>query len=212
MKGLIASMFTLSLFSPLRSSLHTALRSIRLGVRAFAGVGFGAAVSALLLAAPSALAEQVEITLVDQLDGQKNSYCIDIVGGGRNVDPANGLQSHTCYSYRGALGRDQAFEADDFAGGILSMPQMDVCVVAAAPVAGSVMTLDTCDADAAAQRFAITLPGTIEPVAAPGLCMTVAAETRLGNNPIHQIKALSLQPCSADLAAFQTWRARSEDD
>ena len=45
MKGLIASMFTLSLFSPLRSSLHTALGSIRLGVRAFAGVGFGAAVS-----------------------------------------------------------------------------------------------------------------------------------------------------------------------
>lgn len=167
---------------------------------------------AALLFATVVRAEQVEITLVEELDGVQNSYCLDIKGGGRNVDPANGLQSHTCYSYRGALGRDQAFEADDFAAGTLSMPQMDVCVEAQAPAAGSVMTLAACDSAVAAQQFTITLPGTIEPAAAPGLCMTVAEETTLGNNPIHQIKALSLQPCSTDRAAYQTWRARSEDD
>jgi hypothetical protein len=56
MKGLIASMFTLSLFYPLRSSLHAALGSVRLGVHAFAEVGFRAVASALFL---TALAEKM---------------------------------------------------------------------------------------------------------------------------------------------------------
>ncbi|MEL6526334.1 MAG: DUF3500 domain-containing protein, partial [Chloroflexota bacterium] len=52
------------------------------------------------------VSEQVEITLIDPLDGVTNSYCIDIAGGNENVDPANGLQAHTCYSYQGDLGTD----------------------------------------------------------------------------------------------------------
>lgn len=51
----------------------------------------------MALAAP-VLADQVEIMLVDQ----KHGYCLDIKGGGRNIDPANGLQGHTCIAIRAA--------------------------------------------------------------------------------------------------------------
>ncbi|WP_413694037.1 hypothetical protein [Psychromonas sp. KJ10-2] len=51
-------------------------------------------------------ADNVEIALKHNLDGYLNGYCLDISGGGKNIDPANGLQVHTCYSYKGALGSD----------------------------------------------------------------------------------------------------------
>ena len=52
----------------------------------------------------AALAADVEVTLKNRLDGNLNGYCLDIRGGGQNIGPANGLQAHTCYSYRGDLG------------------------------------------------------------------------------------------------------------
>ena len=58
------------------------------------------------------LAADVEVTLQDGLDGNLNGYCLDIRGGGRNIDPSQGLQAHTCYSYRGDLGSDQAFDPE----------------------------------------------------------------------------------------------------
>ena len=45
----------------------------------------------------AAFAENVEVTLKDGLDGNLNGYCLDIMGGGRNIDPSRGLQAHTCY-------------------------------------------------------------------------------------------------------------------
>lgn len=166
--------------------------------------------TACMLAAPS-YALDVEITLVDQLDGQQNSYCLDIVGGGRNIDPANGLQAHTCYSYRGALGRDQVFDSAQFGENTLYMPRFDVCVEARSLSEGANLGLAECT-DGPLQSFALEQDGTLRPVSANHLCFTAGEETRLGNNPIHQIKSLTLANCSEGLAPYQTWRFRSEDD
>ena len=54
-----------------------------------------------LLLPVAAFAADVEVTLKDNLDGNLNGYCLDIKGGGPNIDPSEGLQAHTCYSYRG---------------------------------------------------------------------------------------------------------------
>jgi len=80
-----------------------------------------------LLLPVSAFAADVEVTLKDGLDGNLNGYCFDIRGGGRNIDPSAGLQSHTCYRYRGDLGADQAFDPEGIASGEFKIPAFDVC-------------------------------------------------------------------------------------
>ena len=39
-----------------------------------------------------AFSADVEVTLKDRLDGNLNGYCLDIRGGGQNIDPSQGLQ------------------------------------------------------------------------------------------------------------------------
>lgn len=169
-----------------------------------------AALASASLAAP-VFAEQVEITLVDDLDGQVNGYCIDIKGGGSNVDPANGLQSHTCYSYRGDLGTDQIFEPERFASNELYMPVYEVCAELTGLTAGSTLGLSACDGGEA-QQISLMEDGTLRPVAAAEMCLTSGEATRSGRNPVHLIKDLTLESCSEDQAVYQTWRVRSEDD
>ena len=41
-----------------------------------------------------AFSQDVEVTLKDRLDGNLNGYCLDIRGGGQNIDPSQGLQAH----------------------------------------------------------------------------------------------------------------------
>ncbi|SNS30262.1 hypothetical protein SAMN05421757_101767 [Tropicimonas sediminicola] len=171
-------------------------------------------ITAILLCLLSPVhAEQVEITLVDDLDGDLNSYCLDISGPQEQAAIDGGLQSHTCYSYQGALGVDQIFASERLAENVLYMPEFDVCATAAGLDAGAELGLATCN-DSAAQKIALTAEGKLSPVDAPGMCYTAGAETRLGRGGTsrHQIKSLTLEPCSDDLAAFQTWRARSSDD
>lgn len=156
-------------------------------------------------------ADQVEITLVDDLDGQLNGYCLDIVGGGRNIDPSRGLQGHTCYSYQGQLGRDQIYDTDQFADNTLYMPEFDVCVEMAAIKAGADIGLTECNGSER-QQITIANDGHITPANQSNLCFTLGADTRSGNNPVHLIKALTLEPCSDESEKYQTWRSRSSDD
>jgi Ricin-type beta-trefoil lectin domain len=158
-----------------------------------------------------AYAENVEITLVDDLDGILNGYCLDIAGGNENVDPANGLQAHTCYSYQGALGTDQMFDTEQFADNVLYMPEYDVCAELISLEAGSEVGLASCDGNEL-QSFALSESGTISPTSAPEMCFTAAAESRLGRGSDHQIRDLSLELCSDDLALYQQWRTRATDD
>jgi hypothetical protein len=166
-----------------------------------------------LLLPVAALAADVEVTLKNNLDGDLNGYCLDIKGGGRNIDPSAGLQAHTCYSYRGDLGSDQAFDPEGIARGEFKIVAFDVCATMQGLEAGAEVALSACDENES-QQFEFAENGTISPKSAPGMCLTGGKETtfgRGGTSP-HQIKTLTLQSCGDDLAAYQQWYTRTQGD
>jgi len=168
-----------------------------------------AAFAAAMLAGGAAHAENVEIFLTDMLDNTQAGYCIDIAKGREEAaNPDDGLQGHTCYSPGGALGYDQTFDTEKFADGILYMVNFDVCAQVEGTEAGSSVGLAACDGSEA-QSFSFSGEGTITPTAAPDLCITLAEDTRSGRSDANQIKVLSLETCSDDNAAYQTWSVRS---
>jgi len=152
--------------------------------------------------------EQVEVNLLDELDGIINGYCLDIAGGNESVDPANGLQAHTCYSYQGDLGTDQVFDSAEFANNTLYMPIYDVCAQVDSAAAGAAVSLATCDGSDA-QQFDFADDGTIRPVADTTLCITAGAESRTGRSGDHQIRDLSLETCGDDSVSLQQWGSRT---
>jgi cytochrome c553 len=161
----------------------------------------------------STIAAEVEVALKDPLDGNLNGYCFDIKGGGPNVDPSRGLQAHTCYSYRGAIGSDQAIDPDGIANGVFKVPAYDVCATMTDTAAGTEVSLAACDGSDA-QQFDFADSGTISPKTAPGMCLTAGEETSMGRGGTspHQIKSLTVQQCSDDQAAAQQWFTRTQDD
>ncbi len=166
--------------------------------------------AALVLSVVSASAEEVEIFLVDMLDNIQSGYCLDIAGGkGASANPDNGLQGHTCYSPPGELLVDQIFETERFADGQLYMPKFDVCARIDAANEGGAVSLATCDGTLE-QSFVFSGEGTIAPVAAPELCLTLGEDTRFGRSQQNQIKALTLQSCDDALSAYQTWSTRTD--
>jgi len=146
----------------------------------------------------------VEIGLKDKLDGILGGYCLDIAKGRENVNPENGLQAHTCYSYTGKLGTDQVFAPGRFSDNTLYMPAFEVCATVQSTSAGSAIGLASCSDDPN-QKFSFAGDGTITPVAAPTLCLTASSETEPGGGSQHQKKKLTLETCSKDDATRQTW-------
>ena len=147
-------------------------------------------------------AADLEVSLKDNLDGNLNSYCLDIKGGGQNIDPSAGLQAHTCYSYRGELGSDQAIDPDGIARGEFKVGAFDVCATMEGTEAGAEVALSACD-ESEMQQFDFAKNGYISPKNAPGMCLTAGMETtfgRGGTSP-HQLKTLTLQSCGDDLTA-----------
>lgn len=67
-----------------------------------------------------------------------------------------------------------------------------------------------CDGSGA-QNFAFSGEGTITPAAAPELCLTLGEDTRTGRSDTNQIRELTLQACTDDRAAYQTWGNRTAD-
>ena len=158
-------------------------------------------------------AADVEVTLKDRLDGDLNGYCLDIKGGGRNIDPSRGLQAHTCYSYRGDLGSDQAIDSEGISRGEFKIPAFDVCATMAGTEAGAEVALSSCSGSDL-QQFDFAENGLISPKSAPGMCLTAGMETtfgRGGTSP-HQIKSLTLQSCGGELAAYQEWHTRTQEE
>lgn len=151
-------------------------------------------------------AKEVEITLKHNLDGFLNGYCLDIKGGGRDIDPKNGLQVHTCYSYKGTLGKDQIFETNSFSKHILYMPKFNVCAQVSNYKIGTKVSLDSCSGSPF-QSFTFKENGKISPLEANDICLTTSLDTKLGRNGTskHQIKGLTLQKCSKEYDIFQTW-------
>lgn len=166
---------------------------------------------AAMLGGGTASAGNVEIYVVDILDNIQNGYCIDIAKGrGADANPDDGLQAHTCYSPSGEVLVDQAFDPSQFAAGILYMPEFDVCVQAPSTDAGSSVELASCDGSDG-QNWVFDGEGTIEPTSAPNMCLTLTGETSTGRSDENQMVALTLEICSSDLTATQTWATRTAD-
>lgn len=170
-----------------------------------------ATIASLFLTVGSAHAEIVEIYLTDMLDNIQNGYCLDISGGqGAQADPDNGLQGHTCYSPSGSIFVDQGFDSEKFAEGILYMPEFDVCAEITSTQAGAAVGLSDCNGSEA-QNFLFSGEGTITSASAPDMCLTLGEETRSGRSESNQIKELSLEECSDERAAYQTWAVRTAE-
>ena len=165
----------------------------------------------LLAVSSPALAENVEIYVVDMLDNIQNGYCIDIAKGrGADANPEDGLQAHTCYSPSGEVLVDQAFDPDQFAEGVLHMPEFDVCMQAPSTEAGASAELAACDGTDA-QSWVFDGEGTIAPASAPEMCLTLTGETRTGRSDENQMIAMTLQSCSDEQAIYQTWSNRTAE-
>ena len=166
-----------------------------------------------ILFSGTTFAQSVEVTLIDKLDGNLSSYCFDIVGGGNNIDPNKGLQAHTCYSYRGELGADQAFDPAGIENGVFKLVDFDVCMTLLNTTADTKVSLETCNGSDQ-QKLTLGENGHISPLNAPSMCLTAGKNSVFGRNGTspHQIKTLTLQSCEPELDAYQQWRTRTKAD
>ena len=87
------------------------------------------ATAALLIITCSSigLATDQEITLSDDSDRILNDYCIDLIGGIKDVDVAKGLQAHTSYRYQSEPVPGLIFEPDRFDHNQFYMSEFDGC-------------------------------------------------------------------------------------
>ncbi len=170
-----------------------------------------AATVAFTALASTATAESVEVMLSDRLDGDLDFYCLDISGSKANAKVERGLQTHTCYGYQGQAGIDQVFDVASFKDAKLFMPEWDVCATVSDLAAEASIELAACDGGEL-QNITLTEGGHLSPTSAMDLCFTAGEETTRGRGGTsdHQIRSLTLQSCSDDLAQYQTWELRAE--
>ena len=160
-----------------------------------------------MLAHPVWAGTLVEIQLVDKLDEQRG-FCIDIRGHKERAKVHRGLQAHTCYSYQGQLGVDQAFDEQLISRGKFFLPAFGVCMEAGGSVAGSRLNLEACN-DTDKQRFEFTANDQIKLISKDELCVTVDASASKqggGGTPLHLLRSLSLTNCEKSGARYTTWR------
>lgn len=150
----------------------------------------------------------VEIYLIDSLDDSRK-YCLDILGYKDNADVNKGLQSHSCYSYQGAVSIDQGFDKELISEKEFYIPHFKVCMEAEKIENASSLNLNTCD-ETDKQKFILQNDGKIQPKNNLNLCLTVSEDFREGGggNPVHLIRSLSLQNCDNNISSFQKWGFR----
>ena len=148
-----------------------------------------------------------EIQLVNKLDDQRG-YCIDIRGHKERAKVQRGLQAHTCYSYQGQIGVDQAFDASLVATGIFFLPAFDVCMEAENSSQGSRLTLTGC-AEHNLQKFDLNSANEIRLVVNNGLCLAVndgKPKEGGGGTPVHLMRRLTLEYCATTKDKYKHWR------
>ena len=149
-----------------------------------------------------------EIQLINKLDDQRG-YCIDIRGHKERAKVQRGLQVHTCYSYQGHIGVDQAFDSSLIAIGKFYLPAFDVCMTAESPSQGSHLSLTRC-ANQDLQKFVLNSFNEIRLVVNNELCLTVNdGESREGGGgtPVHLMRRLTLENCVTTKNEYKHWRA-----
>lgn len=167
--------------------------------------------SGLVLGLNTAWADTVEVALAVNLgDTPNTNYCIDMPGGQENADPTRDLRAYTCYTDQGFVGFDHAMDSDAIAKGQFHMIGFDVCMEAQGTTAGSVIAARDCDESNEGQNFNLLADQTIRLGSATGLCISAGDEVSYGRSGPggHEIREISLQPCSADRASHQQWVLR----
>ena len=147
-----------------------------------------------------------EVQLVSKLDDRRG-YCIDIRGHKERAKVQRGLQAHTCYSYQGQIGVDQAFDASLVATGRFYLPAFDVCMAAENRTQGSHLILTRCT-DQNLQKFALNSDNEIKLVANNELCVTVSdgdSQEGGGGEPAHLMRRLTLENCATAKNEYKHW-------
>ena len=148
-----------------------------------------------------------EVQLFSKLDDQRG-YCIDIRGHKERAKVQRGLQAHTCYSYQGQIGVDQAFDASLTAIGKFFLPAFNVCMEAENSSQGSRLLLTRCT-DQNLQKFDPNSDNEIRLVANNKLCLTVndgASQEGGGGAPVHLMRRLTLENCATTKNEYKHWR------
>ncbi len=150
----------------------------------------------------------VFIKLIDPLD-DKRGFCVDIPGHLQGVRLQMPLVVHTCKD--GFWNYDERFdEAALKAHGQLKMPAFDRCLAADRAASGAPLHVIACDKANTRQGW-MHVDGQLRLTAHPKLCLTVADTTSevspgTRNHPVrHLVRPLSLDSCSPQLAALQSW-------
>jgi len=163
----------------------------------------------------TASADRVEVALAVNLGDTHNAnYCIDMPGGQENADPTRDLRVYTCYTYQGFVGFDHAMDSEAIANGQFHMIGFDVCMQAQGFTAGSVIAARDCDQGNSMQKFNLHADQTIRLEVTDNLCLSVGDEISYGRNGPggHEIRDLTLEPCSEDRASHQQWVLRDSVD
>ena len=162
-----------------------------------------------LLSAAVPGSELVEIQLIDKLD-ETRSYCIDIKGYKESAKVHRGLQVHTCYSYQGQLGVDQAFDKGLIQFRKFYMPAFHVCMEAKSHNEGASRTLKDCN-NTAFQKFNFTPENQIKVSGKHDLCVAVESEKSRqggGGTPTHLMRSLQLKSCSRAGFKYTAWKIK----
>lgn len=166
----------------------------------------------LFTAFSASWAEVVEVALADRLGDTENAnYCIDMVGGQERADPTQDLRVYTCYTSQGIVGFDHAMDSEAIARGQFHMTGFDVCMEAKGSTAGAAIAASDCDAANEMQKFNLLSDQTIRLDTADNLCLSVGDEISYGRNGPggHEIRALTLEPCSQERSSHQQWYTRT---
>ncbi|MDB0015955.1 RICIN domain-containing protein [Alphaproteobacteria bacterium] len=148
-----------------------------------------------------------EIQLINKLDDQRG-FCIDIRGHKERAKAQRGLQAHTCYSYQGQIGVDQAFDTSLLAIGKFFLPAFEVCMEAENNSQESSLILTRCTGQNL-QKFDLNSANEIRLVVNNELCLTVndgKSKEGGGGTPVHLMRRLSLENCATTKDKYKHWR------
>ena len=152
-------------------------------------------------------ADLVELQLRERLD-EARGFCIDIRGHKKRAKVRQGLQAHSCYSYQGEIGVDQAFDGKLLEQGSFFMPAFDVCMEAEGRFENAKLTLKQC-AGHDFQKFKLTQANQIKLSGDRDFCVAIGEEKSReggGGNPPHLMRSLMLRDCSKVDAKYSTWK------
>ncbi len=163
----------------------------------------------LFLQTPVHAADLLHLRLVDRLDRPADGYCLDILGGGRNLRLDVPIFAHNC---KPTLTNDSA--VDRLADGGIRFAAVDLCITAAGvnskALPGASILLRPCGHDVAffetgdLQKFRYRSDGKLE-LGASGLCLAVGAVSSETYSPSDRWRVLSVEDCAGTPASLSTW-------